>query len=211
MAVPPSAGNPVNVGPYKRIIGFHWPDSSDGPAPNELFFMSLPQISQWRESPITPFYGSDGVIVEVEEFQYIFRAEGTGYSNLLNGNRHAYCQASGGNAEIIGTGVIPYRFFEATDGATESGYRYQQAPSPAIYYDAVTIGMDTYEYGNIFDPDPAYRLIGQVSVDLSALQLTELVVGGRIFTPLGFHDLTFLSGSLSDGKYLVLTTPDISA
>lgn len=210
MADPKIAPWPVEVGPFQRIVNVHWATDDSGAA-DDVFFMSLPQITQWDEPSFTPYYGSDGVIVRIERFQYIFRASGADYSDLGGANVYAYCEARGGNASIIGGGPRPNEFFEATSGPTEPGYFYTEKSGAARYYSSNSIGMDTYEFGFVFDPDPDYRLIGEVSVDISALEMIEQVIGGRTFIPIGFHDLTFASGSVESGKYLVLQPSSVSA
>lgn len=68
MANPPSAGDPVNVGPFQRIVDFYWPDPSTGSSVIERF-KAIQATHSISDNTVSVFVGDPKTLVT--EFELV--------------------------------------------------------------------------------------------------------------------------------------------
>lgn len=185
MPTPPSAGNPVNVGPFKRIVGFHWPTT---PPVEPAVVYGIPglQLSQEQSIPWDPYVGHCGLLVRVGYTEsspvWVNKYQGDDLGSLSYVQPWDYCLPDGGNIHGGADFFVSYGL--ASDLAP---YIFQEKEPHTRFYSGATIGLNVWK--KLLSSPVEWVSLGGGSVDLGGLSLVSTFVGGPTYYALGFIEI----------------------
>lgn len=175
----------VKVGPFQRIVGFHWPDTSPPPPPVEI--LGIPGLNVYQETdiPWTPYEGQCGLVVRVGYGEslpvWVNKYQGDDLSSLHYIQPHDRCYAQGGNINGGADFFVSFGF-----PADFSPYVFEEkiGPGPRVRtYAGTTISMEVWK--ELLTDPVEWVSLGISSVDLGGLSLPS-TLSGPTYHPVGF-------------------------